>query len=289
MKTHITFPTLFLIALLFLFACSSPIKYNESSLESQQPPSVTLDENSKALLSIDAQASNADVFNSQRSSPTEGLAYTLINNGSEYSVSKGSADTTGVVIIPEYWQSKKVTAVADYAFAACFTLESVVLPESINVIGTGAFSECQNLKTIVMPKWAESMGNIVFGMCGSLVEISIPEGIHSVGEGTFINCTNLKSVFIPEVVSIERIAFCLCRSLTHVNLPKTLETIGQMAFMNCDNLSTITSYAVVPPSIDSTVFSKCPDLTSILVPPGSIEAYKAAHGWSDFSDIIVSQ
>lgn len=289
---------------------------------------------------------------------TEGLEYILINNDSEYSVSKGTADTTGVVIIPEYWKGKKVTALGDdaffecslttdfllpesithigsrafakctsitalnlpasvsyiedsaftncsnlksinipagvsyigeYTFAQCANLEFAVLPESVNTIGNGVFANCYKLKTVTLPENAENMGDSVFMACRSLEEVSIPIGIPSVGEYSFANCTALKSVFISEVTTIEKGAFFMCRNLTNVDLPKSLESIGQMAFRSCYNLSTIASHAVVPPLIDSTVFSSCSKLTAILVRPESVDAYKAAPGWSDFANIIVSQ
>jgi hypothetical protein len=289
---------------------------------------------------------------------TEGLEYTLINGDTEYSVSKGTADTSSTVLIPEYWDGKKVTAVSDDAFfecdrmtlvylpesitsigyrafakctnlsivnlpasvayigaaaftgcsnlismtipegvtnigettfALCSNLISVTLPESVSTIGNSAFYSCYNLKTVKMPQNAESMGEMVFAMCRSLEEISIPVGITSVKKYSFYNCTSLKSVLIPDVISIDQAAFFNCSSLLEIELMGSLETIGMMAFRSCSSLSTITIHAVVPPSLDSYVFSGCSRISAILVPPESVKDYKSASGWSDYSSKIISQ
>lgn len=289
---------------------------------------------------------------------TEGLEYTLINDDTEYSVSKGTADTTRPILIPEYWNGKKVTAIGDdgffecdlvpliylpesityigyrafakctnlavvnlpdsvayigaaafagcsslismtipegvsyigdTTFALCSNLISVTLPENISTIGNSAFYSCYNLKTVKMPQNAESMGEMVFAMCRSLEEISIPVGITSVKKYLFYNCTSLTSVSIPDVISIEQAAFFNCSSLLEIELMESLETIGMMAFRSCSSLSTITIHSVVPPSLDSYVFSGCSGISAILVPPESVEDYKSAPGWSDYYSKIMPQ
>ena len=289
---------------------------------------------------------------------TEGLEYTLINDDTEYSVSKGTADTTRPILIPEYWNGKKVTAIGDdgffecdlvplvylpesitrigyrafakctnlavvnlpdsvaylgaaafagcsslismtipegvsnigdTTFALCSNLISVTLPESVSTIGNSAFYSCYNLKTVKMPQNAESMGELVFAMCRSLEEISIPVGITSVKKYSFYNCTSLTSVLISDVISIDQAAFFNCSSLVEIELMESLETMGMMAFRSCSNLSTITIHAVVPPLLDSYVFSGCSSISAILVPPESVEDYKAAPGWSDYSSKIMPQ
>jgi hypothetical protein len=44
------------------------------------------------------------------------LNYTLIDNGNAYSVSKGSSDLYGNIIIPTEYNNKPVIEIADYAF-----------------------------------------------------------------------------------------------------------------------------------------------------------------------------
>ena len=56
------------------------------------------------------------------------------------------------------------------------------------------------------------------------------------------------------------------------------------AFNNCTSITQISSEAVVPPTCDSDVFdginkSKC----KLIVPKNSLDAYKQAYQWEDFS------
>jgi hypothetical protein len=52
----------------------------------------------------------------------------------------------------------------------------------------------------------------------------------------------------------------------------------------------VTVLAETQPVYDSNfeMFSNCPALTAIKVPASSVDAYKAADGWSEYADIIVA-
>ena len=80
---------------------------------------------------------------------TEGLAYTLINSDTEYSVKKGTADTAGSVIIPEYWAGKKVSVVGEYGFRDCTGLTSLTIPSGVTSIGNYIFSGCSSLMSLI--------------------------------------------------------------------------------------------------------------------------------------------
>jgi len=58
--------------------------------------------------------------------PTPGLAFTLINNGTAYSVSKGTA-TASYVVIPATYEGLPVVEIADSGFSSYENLTSVVI------------------------------------------------------------------------------------------------------------------------------------------------------------------
>ncbi len=94
-----------------------------------------------------------------------------------------------------------------------------------------------------------------------------------------------KTTVIPEdVTSIGNFAFC--DGPTTITVPKGVSYIGPNAFLRCFDLNSVKVLAPTPPVItgDSGLsFISTPD---IYVPSASIEAYKAAPGWSYYSDRI---
>ena len=100
-----------------------------------------------------------------------------------------------------------------------------------------------------------------------------------------MGCSSLTSVTIPNsVTTIGSEAFSDCTNLQKVNIGNSVKTIGEFAFNKCTNITQISSEAVVPPTCESGVFfyintSKC----KLIVPKNSLDAYKQADQWKDFS------
>jgi len=103
----------------------------------------------------------------QRLTGTDSFKFTVINGGTAYSVSKGTA-TEGTVNIPAYYRPNAdskylpVTEIGDWAFSRCTNLTSITIPASVTSIGYGAFSECTNLTSITIPVGVTTMGGWVF-------------------------------------------------------------------------------------------------------------------------------
>ena len=57
--------------------------------------------------------------------------------------------------------SEGIISIADYAFYRCIILETVELPDSLKIIGSGVFSGC-NLKNIIIPQGIISIGDYAF-------------------------------------------------------------------------------------------------------------------------------
>lgn len=111
----------------------------------------------------------------------------------------------------------------------------------------------------------------------------------------FVGCSDITSVTIEEGVhDINPHAFDGCTGLTTVTLPSTMGggepnwgSLGMQAFSNT-GLTTITIKATTPPEYGSSLFSYSEGLAHIYVPAESVEAYKAAEGWSDHAGIIAA-
>ena len=119
-----------------------------------------------------------------------------------------------------------------------------------------------------------------------LETISIPEGITIIKPAALAGW-NGKKIVIPEsTISIGNYAFYDCASLTSIVIPASVSEIGFGAFGGCEGLTSITVNAINPPAIRELTFENVDKSIPVYVPAGSVEAYKAAGGWSKFSNIV---
>ena len=160
---------------------------------------------------------------------------------------------------------------------------------SVTSIGEWAFYYCTSLTAITIPEGVTSIGGEAFAGCSSLTAITIPENsqLTSIGEGAFYYCSSLTAITIPEsVTSIGEGAFSGCSSLTAITIPEGVTSIGSFVFDGCSSLTAITCHAVTPPTIDSDTFQGVDKGIPVYVPAGSVEAYKEAKYWSEFTNYV---
>lgn len=148
-----------------------------------------------------------------------------------------------------------VTEIGSEAFHDCANLESVVFPNTVNMIPANAFYvesiglriRCPKLKSVVLPVHA-AIGSYAFYGLQSLESVTLnkdgkaaapPREDAAIGDEAFSLCRKLKEITIPEgVEAIGDSAFYSCR-LERVSLPASLKTIGRHAFLNCSALREI--------------------------------------------------
>ena len=121
---------------------------------------------------------------------------------------------------------------------------------------------------------------------GTLTEVTLDNRTTEINGYAFGYCSSLTSITIPSsVTSIGHYAFRYCDSLTSITIPSSVTSIGDSAFEGCSSLTSITINATTPPTLGSsgTIPS---NVTNIYVPAESVEAYKAASGWSSYSSKI---
>ena len=142
-------------------------------------------------------------------------------------------------------------------------ITTVTLSEGVTSIGDYAFYDCSILNAIIIPESVTSIGWDAFQLCYSLTAITIPEGMTSIGNYAFRYC-----------------------GLTAITIPEGVTSIEKYAFYGCSSLTAITCHAMTPPTIGaSNTFNKVTKSIPVYVPAGSVEAYKAAEYWSEFTNI----
>ena len=162
------------------------------------------------------------------------------------------------IVIPN-----SVVSIGDYAFSDC-GLTSIEIPNSVTSIASGTFRD-SFLTSIKIPNSVTSIGESAFQHC-YLTSIVIPNSVVSIGDYAFSDCEDLTSIVIPNsVTSIGEQAFFACTSLTSIEIPNSVTSIGDYAFECCSGLTSVVIGDGVT-SIGAWAFSRCSGLTSIVIP-----------------------
>ena len=132
--------------------------------------------------------------------PSEGLLYSLRDDGVSYSVSGiGTCKDTNI-IIAEVYNNLPVVEISTSAFESCTTIISVWIPDSIQIIGKDAFV-----------------------LCSSLESVRFGNGVQMICEGAFTRCTALNNIVIPNsVTTIQPYVFALCYEFTSIKYDGTI-------------------------------------------------------------------
>lgn len=201
--------------------------------------------------------------------------------------------------------------IGSYAFHNCSKLDTISIPESVTSIGVEAFDGTAWYNAL--PDGVIYAGPMLYGRKGGDVlgdtlvvqegtriinrqsltrqsrvkAIFFPESVESIGVEAFYHCQNLDSISFPNNLRvISPYAFAECVKLESITLPFGLSYIGNGAFDRCDNLTNITIQAIYPPYLAEDAFPSTVYTNVVLyVPKESINSYKNADGWKQFSNI----
>lgn len=175
--------------------------------------------------------------------------------------------------------STKPTAVAKNTsskiFYNCKQLTSVILPDSLERIGSDMFSGCTNLQTVKLGNGITVYGNNMFADCTSLrsVEFGATAPGNTLGDSMFQNCTSLETVNLPVAITTFGNKTFMGSGLTSIDL-SALTSLGGIPsssaalnsggcnFQDCVNLKKV----ILPAScakIGTSVFYGCTSLTDI--------------------------
>ncbi|MCI9211045.1 MAG: leucine-rich repeat protein [Eubacterium sp.] len=134
--------------------------------------------------------------------------------------------------------------IGDYAFSDCVNIKYVNLPEGLIDIGKEAFHGCRSLESISFPRNLKKLGECAFFSCSSLLKITVPGSLKTISRGVFYNCSSLHEVELEEgVTTIENIAFLYCNKLQKITIPKSVTYIDNSAFATLNPLTNGIIYA----------------------------------------------
>lgn len=206
-------------------------------------------------------------------SASQGLEYTQHGEG-YYIVKSVGTCTDKNVIIPATYEGLPVKTIGNNAFENCKTIESIVLPESVQNIRKFSFVGCTALKSITLDHIQE-IGASAFEGCTALTKVTLPSTVTVIEEKTFKGCKNMTTIQFPsKLVSIGVSAFEGCTKLSNLQLPDSVVTIGKGAFRECEALGSVTLPQKLS-VLSSYTFEGCSNLKQVKIPDSviKIEAY----------------
>lgn len=168
-------------------------------------------------------------------------------------------------------------------------LENVILPVSVEEIGPEAFREAVSLKSITLPNNIQKIGWQAFYGCTKLANVNYAGSMKSaegvVESAAFEGCEALTRVILPQSISeIQEGIFMECNKLTQIILPENVKKIGGYGLRTNYPVKKIVFKSGKAPEVEDTSLPFVDDLTSIVVPKGKLEEYKAAY--ADYQKIM---
>ena len=113
----------------------------------------------------------------------------------------------------------------------------------------------------------------------NIFSIYLPESVTTIGEGAFQDSSLCYIELGNNITSIGARAFDGTWLYDISPLPSSLKTIGEYAF-NSVNFSTLNCKATTPPTLGNDAL---PYGITVYVPTASVDAYKNAEGWSNYT------
>lgn len=166
-------------------------------------------------------------------------------------------------------------------------ISSIVIPDSVTMIGGAAFSRCSSLTTVVIKGAVNAIRDYTFLECVKLGNMELPASVKWIGSKAFLK-TAITSIVIPDAVRyIGNMAFNGCASLADVTIGESVDSIATYAFGSCPSLSRVVCKALTPPKL---TIEECFDAdiyatATLFVPRSALNDYRNAQYWNLFERI----
>jgi hypothetical protein len=139
----------------------------------------------------------------------------------------------------------KLSRIERQAFLECTSLQSVILPASVELLGSRVFANCRSLARMEFESGSKlrQIDCEAFAGCSSLRSIYIPASVLVLQERCFHACISLESIAFESPSQLFHIrpgVFYDCRSLKSICIPGSVTMFPDMGFAGCYSLSLLT-------------------------------------------------
>lgn len=225
---------------------------------------------------------------------SEGLEYTLSDDGSYYILSGIGTCTDTTIIVPYLHNDLPVKEIGESAFEYCEFIVEVIVGDAVVLINDYAFDSCTSLTSVTIGSGVETIGSCAFEWCESLTNVTIPSSVMSISDDAFYDCSMLRyneydngyylgnddnpyhalivakdeaitSCIINSNTRVISNAFGKCEYLTEIAIPSGVTTIAPYTFAFCKRLERV----VIPDSvvsIEQDAFHHCYALKDVVIP-----------------------
>ncbi|MBQ3639775.1 MAG: leucine-rich repeat protein [Clostridia bacterium] len=150
------------------------------------------------------------------------------------------------------------------AFIGCSSLRTIVLPDTLHIIGEQAFIGCSGLQELTIPTSVYKIGNAAISNCTSLRTLRLLANVKEVPCMFADRCTSLRDITLAEnITKICNTAFRDCISLQSDTFLKNSRTIERDAFENCGFVSFTVPDGVT--EFDPDLFTGCTKLKTLTI------------------------
>ena len=218
----------------------------------------------------------------------EGFEFNLINDGTAYEISKGTAILNSKLVIPSTYNGLPVVKIADSGFSSS-RISEVVIPGSIITIGEKAFKWSEvEIITFEGEISLEVIGSEAFAYCYNLNNIIIPASTKIIDTEAFYQSA-LESITFAGGSVLESIgdsAFAYA-TIGNIEIPAGVQSIGVEAFYSSELESITFSANIALESISNSVFARA-TIGSIEI-PASVQSIEAeAFEYTNLENITFS-
>ncbi len=167
------------------------------------------------------------------------------------------------VVLPE-----SLEKIGSYAFKGCTSLKEIELPASVKTLDSHAFSRSMLEKIVFRGSSAVTFRDNAFADMTQLTEIVMPQSVDVLGNQLFRGSYLLQHIVLPQTVRrMGDEMFKDCIGLLSAELPHTVSSgaIGKRMFADCSKLQTVTMPTNIS-EIPEETFFRCSALTTFTVP-----------------------